>query len=1300
MGKLAKGIGGFFQTIGKIFGLEMEAKVDTGPYNKDLLTNETAPTSYIGVVYGYRRKAGVRIATFVRGDSNQYLYAVYALSHGPVSGVFNPRMNDVAFSHPHSEPYVEWSYMDGSDTQDATTDPLIVEIGAEWDTVNGKLKGVAFAVIKLTINKEYMSEFGNVTFDVAGRLVYDPRTTLTVWSDNPALCVLDYLTNPIYGKGMTYPQDFDVNSYIDAANYFDETTGGVIADVVGSCTYTLNARKDGYLSVPVSTFNTLVAGDIYEVTGFVDPAENFTAAIISKSYDTVLSFTTAVEPVPVYTDIYQVFMEPLGNLSRALITSPLSLTFSKKPKRYTCNGNVDTSQTLYDNLIALSTSFNGYVTFFNGLSTIIPDRPEPVAASFNESNITGDITVQLPDKTSQLNEVTGTWFDPEFGYEQSTDTVKSSVFLARDKGRKQPKEINLPFCNSPELLERILTIELNKSRHNGPIQLTTFWDALEVLSGEVIEISDDELGWVDRTFRIVRIGIPDVYNDVALTCIPYDADDYIDGTINPRRMNEYVDYTVAGKMALPTDVTVSRIYDIDNLLVRVAWTPAAGIPYDHFDLEVYEITRDGGGVIDSATLTFSYINIYTTSFSIPDTLVDGTEYQFRVYVWSPSKQRSSIFASADYTHGQLQPPTGITVSVDGPWSVSAVPTYPVERAGQVKLTHKWYIAESVAQAEPPFAEGDLVYSGPELIWAGLKPNKDYRIWCRAVTDYDVSAEFPAGNGQSFSTPDTVEGDLGSASGKYLDYRFKRSASAPATPTGDEPVGWFDAPTTGTNTLYVTTAYKNFDGTLVVGEVWSTPSVLSGSGIMVEWSIDGATLWHSTYAEGDLYMRQSFDGGTTWSSAILVVGEASEKFSWVVYSDSMTTGLISTTDYSLTYTGVLHNQVEEAPDTADHGLYQWYLTLDVIDLSDSTILVNTLNAQHIDVDSVAAREIVVTGSVTAGDEVAGNFSRMGGADLISAYSQGLPVFLISATGGLIYGQHLTDASVEEAALAQSTKDYIQSIAGTMAGTDPTPASGGLVSLNKTLINQTITLGSLTHKSGNPVGLKLTTSGSGRYTVSTSAPSYYVQFYRGATPIGLNTLVTGTVDSHIEDTVPPTTVYDTVISGVTTLSDDPADGAYVYKAVITSLANVKNGAATFLADETVVGAATTEILNLVDVAGGVQVTDNLTANGWIYATGGITGRSDIRVKRNIKTLPNALSKLKKIRGVSYDRTDLDDSDRHIGVIAQEVEKVLPEAIKEQDGFKNVNYNALVGLLIEAVKEQQIAIDNLKRRLKKCQ
>jgi hypothetical protein len=105
--------------------------------------------------------------------------------------------------------------------------------------------------------------------------------------------------------------------------------------------------------------------------------------------------------------------------------------------------------------------------------------------------------------------------------------------------------------------------------------------------------------------------------------------------------------------------------------------------------------------------------------------------------------------------------------------------------------------------------------------------------------------------------------------------------------------------------------------------------------------------------------------------------------------------------------------------------------------------------------------------------------------------------------------------------------------------------------------------------------------------------------------------------------------------------------------------------------------------------------LTSGGDATFSGTVTANSDEKLKDNIKTIENALEKTLNLRGVEFDR--IETGDHQIGVIAQEVEKIIPEVVYEnENGIKSVAYGNLVGLLIEAIKEQQSEINNLKESL----
>jgi hypothetical protein len=96
----------------------------------------------------------------------------------------------------------------------------------------------------------------------------------------------------------------------------------------------------------------------------------------------------------------------------------------------------------------------------------------------------------------------------------------------------------------------------------------------------------------------------------------------------------------------------------------------------------------------------------------------------------------------------------------------------------------------------------------------------------------------------------------------------------------------------------------------------------------------------------------------------------------------------------------------------------------------------------------------------------------------------------------------------------------------------------------------------------------------------------------------------------------------------------------------------------------------------------------ASGAITSSGDVTAFSDMNLKSDIRTIPNALDKVSDMRGVYFIR----DGEAGTGVIAQEVENILPEVVKDGE-YKSVAYGNMVGILIEAIKELKAEVEKLK-------
>lgn len=180
---------------------------------------------------------------------------------------------------------------------------------------------------------------------------------------------------------------------------------------------------------------------------------------------------------------------------------------------------------------------------------------------------------------------------------------------------------------------------------------------------------------------------------------------------------------------------------------------------------------------------------------------------------------------------------------------------------------------------------------------------------------------------------------------------------------------------------------------------------------------------------------------------------------------------------------------------------------------------------------------------------------------------------------------------------------------------------------------------------------------------------------------------------------------IISGVEVQDDD---SQVVAEATVI---NFEGTAITSIVSESAGSKATVTIdaadINAIGSANQVLFKDgsnvattsaNLQFNGTnLTCAGTVTANSDERLKENVETISDALPKVKNLRGVEYDHKNT--GDHCLGLIAQEVEQIVPDVVYEDvDGIKSIAYQNMIALLIEAVKDQQNQIDELKSLLNK--
>jgi len=261
-----------------IGAMNMDFPDDMSAQARSALANQQGSTNPLPVIYGKRRVGGTPIFYHVSGDDNEFLHVVYAIAEGEIQGVSQVYLNNDKVNTPpdlydtgltniiinegeggnityfpteniHKPKYegiVKYEIYNGTTTQTADQD-LISETNGTW-TASDRLQGVAYAIVRFKFEPEVFGNTGipQVNFDVIGkktRSTTSGGTTYKVFSDNPADCIEDYLTNTIYGRSIPSSQ-IDTTSFTTARNICDtEVTVGGTTQKKYTCNGILNTNN-------------------------------------------------------------------------------------------------------------------------------------------------------------------------------------------------------------------------------------------------------------------------------------------------------------------------------------------------------------------------------------------------------------------------------------------------------------------------------------------------------------------------------------------------------------------------------------------------------------------------------------------------------------------------------------------------------------------------------------------------------------------------------------------------------------------------------------------------------------------------------------------------------------------------------------------------------------------------------------------------------------------------------------------------------------------------------------------------
>jgi hypothetical protein len=185
---------------------------------KGVLVNKSSNNAQIPIVYGTRQVGITRVFLETSGSDNNYLYMAGVLCEGEIESIDEIYIDDKlvtwasALSHgtvtevgsgdsnfyKDSTSHIQVQPFFGLDNQVSSS---VLSTSTNWGA-NHRLRGVAYLALRFKWNQDIFGQIPQVKVTLKGKKVYDPRTTTTAYSSNPALCLLDYLRSERYGKGL------------------------------------------------------------------------------------------------------------------------------------------------------------------------------------------------------------------------------------------------------------------------------------------------------------------------------------------------------------------------------------------------------------------------------------------------------------------------------------------------------------------------------------------------------------------------------------------------------------------------------------------------------------------------------------------------------------------------------------------------------------------------------------------------------------------------------------------------------------------------------------------------------------------------------------------------------------------------------------------------------------------------------------------------------------------------------------------------------------------------------------------
>ena len=510
---------------------------------QDILANKVAAGGKLPIVYGSRRTGAQIIYMDTAGNSSTHLYVVYAISVGECEEIMGSTIELSGNSLRDRKQFRNGGYI-GTDkissgsgslctanqnsgsvdlaagsfgTNPAlggyryvmnihhgqasqTADPMLrASIGSQWTTAH-RLDGVAYIACSFIYDaKGQFRGVPQLTVQVKGRKVFDPRDNSTAWSDNPALVMLDYITNSAYGKGLATSQ-INMSTFSVAANKAD-----TLLDIpyFGGNTKPLNwsgSAGDNFITIGGSAANDTWWQN--KVGNLIDLYDTNGNGIIDGKEISALQRDEFFDENPEFIVYFN------GTLGGSYANQ--SGSYSAKSKRFHCNAYIDGNKTVMENARELLANMRGLFLYIDGKYELQIEDTGSSTFSINDSHIIGDsgISVDYGNKDAKANVVICEFFNANKRYEMDTATVYHTAttdandYTSDDDGEILEIKAEFPHTTSAYIAYNHAKTILTRSRAQTSVQFLGTPEMYKLKIGDIVNLTYSGLGFNGKIFRV------------------------------------------------------------------------------------------------------------------------------------------------------------------------------------------------------------------------------------------------------------------------------------------------------------------------------------------------------------------------------------------------------------------------------------------------------------------------------------------------------------------------------------------------------------------------------------------------------------------------------------------------------------------------------------------------------------------------------------------------------------------------------------------------------------------------------